>query len=176
MRAFLLTTAFAALLVACSPPAQQQTERPDTPPGPTTVACNEVAPDAARQVAVGDEVVAAAAVADLRGGSIAPGTYDLTSATRIGAATGWTGTRAVALEVSEAQNGGVTFNWAGAETGGETDRWTATFTEAPQPRVAYTCGRMGEVGADFAAQGNVLQLHLQDGASGQLALQFQRRS
>lgn len=175
MRAFLLTTAFVALLAACSPPAQQ-TERPETSPGPTTVACNDVAPDAARQIAVGEEVVTAAAAADLRGGSIAPGTYDLTSASRIGSATGWTGTRAVALEVSEGESGGVTFNWAGAETGGATDRWTATFTEAPQPRLAYTCGRMGEVAADFAAQSNALQLRLQDGAGGQLALQFQRRS
>jgi hypothetical protein len=175
MRAFLLTTAFVALLAACSPPAQQA-ERPDTPPGPTTVACNDVAPDAARQVSVGEEVVTAAAASDLRGGTIAPGTYDLVSATRVGAASGWSGTRAVALAVSEDQNGGVTFDWAGAEPNGETDRWTATFTEAPQPRIAYTCGRMGEVAADFASQNNVLQLRLQDGASGQLALQFQRRS
>lgn len=175
MRAFLLTTAFVALLTACSPPAQQ-TERPDTPPGPTTVACNDVTPDAARQVAVGEEVVTAAAAADLRGGSIVPGTYDLASASRIGSATGWTGTRAVALEVSEGESGAVTFNWAGAEAGGATDRWTATFTETPQPRLAYTCGRMGEVAADFAAQSNALQLRLQDGAGGQLALQFQRRS
>lgn len=175
MRAFLLTTAFAALLAACSPPAERS-ERPETPPAPTTVACNDVAPDAARQVAVGEEMATAAAAAELRGGSIAPGTYDLTSASRIGAATGWNGTRAVALAVSEAQNGSVTFNWAAAETGGATDRWTATFTEAPQPRLAYTCGRMGEVAADFAAQGAALQLRLQDGAGGQLALHFQRRS
>ena len=175
MRALLLTTAFAALLVSCSPPAQQ-TDRPDTPPGPAAVACNDVGPDATRQVAVGEEVATTAAAADLRGGSIAPGTYDLTSASRIGAATGWSGTRAVALEVSEAQDGGVTFNWAGAAPGGDADRWTATFTEAPQPRLAYTCGRMGEVAAAFAAENNALQLRLQDGAGGQLALQFQRRS
>ena len=90
---------------------------------------------------------------------------------------GWRpSTRAVALEVSEGQSGSVTFDWAGAETGGATDRWTATFTEAPQPRLAYTCGRVGQVAADFAAQNNALQLRLQDGAGGQLALQFQRRS
>jgi hypothetical protein len=173
MRAFLLTTAFVALLTACSPPAQQS-DRPERP-GPTTVACNDVTPDATRQVAVGEQVVAAAAASDLRGGTIAPGTYDLISASRVGAATGWNGTRAVALAVSEAQNGSVTFNWAGAETGRDTDRWTASFTEAPQPRLAYTCGRMGEVGAAFAAESNALQLRLQDGAGGQLALQFQRR-
>jgi hypothetical protein len=174
MRRFLLTTAVAALLAACTPPASQQ-DRPDTPPGPQVVACNDVSPDAARQVAVGEEVAVAAAAADLRGGTIAPGTYDLTRATRVGAATGWSGTRAVALEVSEDQAGAVTFNWAGAASGGETDRWTATFTEAPQPRLAYTCGRAGEVPAEFAAESNALQLRLQDGASGQLALEFQRR-
>lgn len=175
MRAFLATTAFVALLVACSPPAQQ-TERPETPPGPTTIACNDVAPDASRQVAVTEEVVTAAAASDLRGGTIAPGTYDLVSAMRVGSATGWTGTRAVALAVSEDQAGAVTFNWAGADTSGETDTWTATFTEAPQPRLAYTCGRIGEVAAEFAARNNALQLRLQDGAGGQLALEFQRRS
>lgn len=176
MRRFLLTTAIVALLGACTPPSSQQQDRPDTPPGPQTVACNDVAPDAARQVAVGEEQVAAAAAADLRGGSITPGTYDLTRATRVGAATGWSGTRAVALQVSEDQSGAVTFNWAGSPTSGETDRWTATFTEAPQARLAYTCGRAGEVPAEFAAQSNTLQLRLQDGASGQLALEFQRRS
>lgn len=176
MRAFLMTTAFVALLAACSPPAQQQAERPSEPPGPTVIACNDVTPNATRQVRVGEEVVTAAAASDLRGGSIAPGTYDLVSATRVGGATGWNGTRAVSLAVSEDQSGGVTFNWAGAEAGGETDRWTATFTEAPQPRITYSCGRIGEVAADFAAQNNVLQLRLQDGASGQLALHFERRS
>lgn len=175
MRAFLLTTVVVSLLAACSPPTQQA-ERPDTPPGPTTIACNEVTPNASRQVSVGEEVVTAAAASDLRGGSITPGTYDLVTATRIGAATGWRGTRAAALEVSEDENGGVTFNWAGTEAGSINDRWTATFTEAPQPRMTYTCGRVGEVAADFAAQNNTLQLRLQDGAQGQLALEFQRRS
>ncbi|MEZ5960417.1 MAG: hypothetical protein R3C30_08310 [Hyphomonadaceae bacterium] len=175
MRAFLLTTALVAGLAACSPPTQQA-DRPDTPPGPTTIACNDVAPNASRQVTVSDEVVTAAAASDLRGGSITPGTYDLVSAMRVGSATGWNGTRAVALSVSEDQSGAVTFNWAGAEPGGETDRWTATFTETPQPRMSYTCGRVGEIAAQFAAQNNILQLRLQDGASGQLALEFQRRS
>jgi hypothetical protein len=176
MRAFLVTTAFVALLAGCTPPAQQEADRPSTPPGQTVVACNDVTPDAGRQVGIGEEVVTAAAASDLRGGSITPGTYDLVSATRVGAATGWSGTRAVALNVSEAQTGGVTFNWAGADPGGQADRWTATFTETPQPRIAYTCGRVGEVAADFAAQNNRLQLRLQDGAQGQLALEFERRS
>ena len=176
MRKFLISAAAITLLAACTPPAQQQADRPGTPPGPTTVACNDVTPDAARQISVGEEVVTAAAASDLRGGSIAPGTYDLVNATRVGGATGWTGTRAVALAVTEAPSGGVTFNWAGSEPGGDTDRWTASFTETPQVRVTYSCGRVGEVAADFAAQSNTLQLRLQDGASGQLALEFQRRS
>ncbi len=175
MRSFLLTTAVVALLAACAPPASQQ-ERPETPPGPTVVACNEVAPNASQQVTVGEPVAAVAAASDLRGGSITPGTYDLVRATRVGSATGWNGTRAIALNVSEDQAGAVTFNWAGAAPGGEVDRWTAGFTETPQPRISYTCGRAGEVAAEFAAQANALQLRIQDGASGQLELEFQRRS
>lgn len=174
MRAFLFSTAAAALLAACTPPAPQQ-ERPETPPGPTVVACNDVAPDMARQISVEEAVAAAAAAADLRGGSIAPGTYDLVRASRIGAATGWSGTLAVALAVTEDPAGAVTFNWAGAAPAGETDRWTASFTDTPQPRITYTCGRSGEVAADFAAQANALQLRLPDGANGQLSMEFQRR-
>jgi hypothetical protein len=156
------------LLSPCSQGARRRRSKKQIgrrhPPGQTVVACNDVTPDAGRQVGIGEEVVTAAAASDLRGGSITPGTYDLVSATRVGAATGWSGTRAVALNVSEAQTGGVTFNWAGADPGGQADRWTATFTETPQPRIAYTCGRVGEVAADFAAQNNRLQLRLQDGA------------
>lgn len=174
MRSFLLSTAVVALLASCSPPAAT-TERPETPPGPTIAACNDVTPDASRQVAVGEPVAAAAAASDLRGGSITPGTYDLVRATRVGAATGWRGTRAVALDVTEDQAGAVTFNWAGAAQGSEMDRWTASFTDTPQPRIRYTCGRAGEVAAEFAAQSNALQLRIQDGASGQLALDFERR-
>lgn len=173
MRSFMLTAAAVALLAACSPPASQ--ERPQTPPGPAVVACNDVAPNVAQQVAVSEEVVTAAAASDLRGGAIAPGTYDLTRAMRVGGATGWSGTRAVALQVTEDEAGVVTFNWAGATTETVNDRWTATFSETPQPRMTYTCGRAGDVPAEFAAQGAVLQLRLQDGASGQLALDFQRR-
>ncbi len=174
MRTFLLTTAVVALLGACTPPAQQP-DRPDTPPGPQATACNDVAPNASRQIGVEDAVAATAAASDLRGGSIAPGNYDLVRATRIGAATGWDGTRAVALAVSEDEAGAVTFNWAGAAPGGETDRWTASFTETPQPRVSYTCGRMGEVPAEFAAAQTSLQLRLPDGAGGQLSMDFERR-
>lgn len=175
MRKILMTAAIAALLAACSPPASQDTTEAPTPP-PTVVACNTVAPDSSRQVAVGEEVVVTAAAADLRGGAIAPGVYDLTRATRVGSPTGWNGTRAVALEVAEDANGAVTFNWAGAPPQGEVDRWTATFAEAPSPRIAFTCGRMGDVEADFAAQGNTLQLRLPDGARGSLLLNFERRA
>jgi hypothetical protein len=112
----------------------------------------------------------------LRGGAIAPGVYDLVSATRIGAATGWSGALAVALDVSESETGAVTFNWSSLAPDGASDTWTATLTEAPQPRLAYTCGRIGEVGAEFEAEADTLELRLQDGAGGRLALVFQRRA
>jgi len=173
MRKVIVLTAAAALLLGCSPPSQSS----NTPSAhaPVIAACNSVAPDRQRQIAVGDALAEAAAAADLRGGAIAPGVYDLTRAARLGAATGWTGTRAVALEVSEAETGGVTFNWAGAGPDGVLDTWTATFTDTPEPKLTYTCGRIGEVAADFAAHANALQLRLPDGANGQLALDFQRR-
>jgi hypothetical protein len=174
MRKFLVSVAVTAMLAACSPPAQDTAETPEPPPA--MVACNDVAPDAARQVAVGAEVVTAAAAADLRGGAIAPGTYDLDSATRVGSPTGWSGTRAVALDVSEASPGMVTFNWAGAAPGGPVDSWTAAFTETPQPHMTFSCGRIGDADVDFAAQGNTLQLRLPDGANGALLLTFEKRA
>src|SRR5262245_19751978 len=173
MRVILFSAAAAATLLACTPPAQ----RPETPPEqpPTVVACNSVTPDASRQVSVEDAAATAETAADLRGGAIAPGVYDLVTAARIGAATGWSGTRAVALEVSESEAGGVAFNWAGAAPGGEVDRWTAAFTDMPQPRLSYSCGRTGDVTAEFATQPNRLVLRLPDGGEGRLALTFQRR-
>jgi hypothetical protein len=175
MRTFLIATTALALLAACTPPASQQ-ERPDAPPAPDVIACNDVAPDASRQIGVEDAAAAATAVSDLRGGAITPGVYDLVRATRLGSATGWRGTRAVALAVSEDETGAVSFNWAGAAPGGEVDRWTATFTDTPQPRMTYTCGRAGEVPAEFAATATSLQLRLPDGANGRLAMDFERRS
>lgn len=112
----------------------------------------------------------------MRGGPIAPGAYDLTSAQRIGAATGWSGTRAVALDVAEEATGAVSLRWAGAPPQGDTDRWNATLTDTPEPRLTYTCGRMGEVAADFSATAGELQLRLPDGAGGSLHMTFARRS
>jgi hypothetical protein len=175
MRRLLATVAVIAFAAACTPPAQQQTDRPNAPSGPQVQACNEVAPDARRQIGIDDETIVAAAASDLRGGAITPGTYDLTRAMRVGQATGWRGTQAVALAVSEDPSGGVTFNWAGQPAGGDTDRWTANFTDTPQPRLSYTCGRMGEVAAEFSAVGDTLTLRLPDGANGQLSMDFQRR-
>ena len=173
----LAIAASGALLAACS---RSETSREDPSAAPTTTpaiaACNSVTPDAARQVAVEDGAAIAVAASDLRGGSISPGLYDLTAASRIGAATGWTGTRAVALEVSEAADGQVAFNWAGAAPSGDADRWSASFSETPQPRLTYSCGRIGDVPLEFSAETTVLTLRLQDGAGGQLALTFSRRS
>jgi hypothetical protein len=170
----LILLSLVAALAACGQPRQETPTEADAPaPTPAVVACNQVAPDAGKMVSVQDPLAAAAAVADLRGGRIAPGTYDLVSATRVGQPTGWPGQNAVALQVDEAQSGEVTFNWASTRAD---DRWTATFAEAPAPSLTFTCGRMGTVGADFAVAGTNLQLRLPDGASGSLDLTFAPRS
>ncbi|GAM98371.1 hypothetical protein U91I_02004 [alpha proteobacterium U9-1i] len=165
----------ATALAACSPPSNTASEAPPRPETPQVAACNNVAPDLNKLVSVQNEVVtAAAALADLSGGRIVPGLYDLTSATRIGGATGWAGQRAVSLDVTES-NGAVVFNWAGAAASGEVDTWTANFTDTPQVRLTYTCGRMGDVEGAFTAEPNELTLRLTDGASGALLLGFERR-
>lgn len=174
MRRLLFSTALAAVLMACTPPSQQTTDAPDTP-APQVQACNTITPDNARMVRIEEAQAVAAAAADLPGGPITPGLYDLTRAVRIGQATGWQDARAVALEVSES-GGGVTFQWAGAPASGEVDRWTATFTDTPSPRLSYTCGRIGDVSPDFTANGNALQLRIPDGANGSLLLDFARRA
>lgn len=168
----------AALLIAvaaCSPPQQNKTETPPAPE-PQEIACNAVTPDVAKQVAI-TEAPAAAAASDLRGGRITPGIYDLSVAQRIGQATGWNGARAVALEVTEdSATGTVTLNWAGTTSTSVTDRWTATLTEAqPQASLTYSCGRVGEVSADFVAADRALDLRVADGANGALQLSFMRR-
>lgn len=173
MRKLLLGVALAAFVTACQPPAQRPEAPAETPP--TVAACNAATPDATRQVTIEDELAVAAAAPDLRGGRIAPGVYDLTRAVRIGGATGWSGTRAVALDVTENPTGGVTFNWAGRGADGAVDTWTASFAEAPSPRLSYTCGRIGDIDAEFMAANNMLQLRLPDGADGRLQLDFQRR-
>lgn len=160
-------------LVACTPPAPEQPETPASTP-PAVAACNAVAPDLSRLVSVTDGEPASTPAAELRGGRIAPGTYDLVSAARISGATGWSGARAVALEIAEG-DAGVVINWAGAEPGGRIDTWTASLTEAPRARLAFTCGRIGEVDASFSAQADTLELRIQDGASGALHMSFTRR-
>lgn len=177
MRQRLMLAAAALALAACSPPSGRNEAPPapgdQLPPG--VVACNDVAPNMAQLVNV-QEPVAAAAAASLRGGPIAPGTYDLVSATRIGQATGWADPRAAALAVAESAEGAVTFNWASAPAGGVADRWTADFTDTPAARVTYTCGRVGAVDAEFAVDGNTLRLRLPDGGAGSLDLVLTRRS
>jgi hypothetical protein len=172
----MITSALACLVVACSPPAQQQTETPPAQP-PAVQACNALQPDLTKPVRVEEQAATAAAVADLRGGVISPGVYDLTRAVRIGRATGWAGERAVALSIAEEPNGPLTFNWAGAAPDGAVDSWTASFTDvAQQGQLTYTCGRSGEVLAGFAVSDNTLQLRIPDGANGALQLEFQRRA
>ncbi|MGE3867544.1 MAG: hypothetical protein AB7G04_11575, partial [Hyphomonadaceae bacterium] len=72
MRKFLTSAALAALLAACSPPAQNQTPTPDGP-APQVQACNTVAPDMARLVRIEEAPAIAAAASDLPGGPISPG-------------------------------------------------------------------------------------------------------
>lgn len=176
MRRLLFSAACAALLIACSPPAQQA-DAPASEPAAQVQACNDVAPDLARMVGIEAQMATAAAASDLRGGAIAPGVYDLTRAVRIGQATGWQGERAVALEVTESAEGGTAFDWAGAAPGGDIDRWTASFSDAGEhPIMSYTCGRIGDVALEFTAQANALTLRVPDGANGTLHLEFQRRS
>ena len=175
MRSLFVTAALTALVIACSPPTQREAEAPPSE-SPQVQACNDVAPDMGRLVRV-EEELAVAAAADLRGGAIAPGLYDLTRAMRVGQAPGWQGERAVALSVAEDAAGVVAFNWASTPSGGgETDRWTATFSDAGEhPTLSYTCGRMGSVAAEFTAEPNALTLRLPDGANGSLQLDFARR-
>lgn len=176
MRNLLIAVSLVALVAACQPPSSQQPQG-ETPTAetPQVQACNDVAPNMQRAVSVQESTAVASVAADLRGGRVAPGTYDLASATRIGSATGWQGARAVALDVSES-DAGTQFNWASTPAGGgDTDRWTATFTDATQAGLSYTCGRAGNVAVEFTAQPNALTLRVPDGANGSLQLDFQRR-
>jgi hypothetical protein len=163
----------AAALAACSPPASKAPDAPEAPP-PAIAACNTLAPDFTKLVSVQDEAAAALPSADLRGGPLTPGTYDLVRAVRIGASTGWTGGRAAVLEIAEG-DAGVVFNWAGGAQSEPLDTWTASFVDGPQARVTYTCGRIGAVNAAFVAQPDALDLRIDDGAAGALHMVFEKR-
>lgn len=138
------------------------------------ISCNDVAPDAAQAVTLGDEVAVAAVVADLRGGRVTPGTYDLVRGARLGPA-GWQGARAVALDVREAEAGTI-FNWASIAPGGETERWTAGFIDAPSGHLTFTCGRSGGADIGFSAEASGLRLHISEAGGGALYLVFARRN
>lgn len=176
MRRLLLAAACIATLASCSPPAQETSQAPAAEVPPVTAACNALEPDLANAVTLEGEVAVAAAVADLRGGRITPGTYDLASGNRIGGAAGWQGARAMTLDVNESDAGAM-FDWASAAPGGEVERWTAGFTEAPSPRLTYTCGRSGGADVAFTAEPNGLRLRVtEDGETGSLYLVFVRRN
>jgi hypothetical protein len=160
-------------LAACSPQPAQAPDVPEAPP--EIAACNGLAPDAGRLVAVQDEAAAMLPAADmLRGGPIRPGAYDLVSAVRIGAATGWSGQQAVALGVAESE-AGVELNWSSVGEDGARDSWTATLTDTPEVRLTYSCGRIGAVSGAFLAEPDALNLRLDDGANGALHTVFLRR-
>lgn len=174
---FITFAAVAALLAACSPPSNTKQGEAPTPDTPIVAACNQVVPDLTQVVTLGDDVAVASSVADLRGGRVAPGTYDLISGGRLGGAAGWQGGRAVALEVSESE-AGTMFNWASAPSGGgDAERWTAGFIDAPQGHLTFTCGRSGGADVDFTAEANGLRLQVpEDGGTGSLYLVFSRRT
>lgn len=174
MRTLLYSAVAALALAACSPPASKGPAQSPADDAPSAVACNELAPNTARPVALEGEVAVAAAVSDLRGGRITPGTYDLVSGNRIGGAVGWSGVRAIALDVSESE-AGTTFNWAAAAPGEETERWTAGFLDAPGPHLTFTCGRSGGADLAFTAEANGLRLRMPEGDAGALYLVFVRR-
>lgn len=168
MRVLLFTAALA--LGACSPP-------PSRPPeAPLAIVCNDVAPNPAQAITLGDETAAAAAIADLRGGRVAPGTYDLVAGNRIGAAAGWQGARAVALDAREAEAGTI-FNWASAAPSGETERWTAGFIDVPSGHLTFTCGRSGGADISFSAEADALRLQMpEQSGAGSFYLVFARRN
>lgn len=167
--------AFAALLAlaACSQPPQMAEEapRPDVEP---IAPCSTLIPDLSKQVTIEDEAAAALPAASLRGGPINPGIYDLVRAVRIGGATGWNGQRAVVLQIAETDDG-VVLNWSAAAPHGPPDTWTATLGGEGEARLAYTCGRIGEVDAGFTTSAEALDLRIDDGADGALHMVFARR-
>lgn len=176
MRRILLLAAVA--LAACQPPSPRtRTETP--PPTATTVAaCNDVAPDATKQVTLQTQPLAAVALAEgLDGGPIAPGTYDLASGNVADGAPAWTSPNAVALNVSEA-GGAVTFNYAALPSaGGDAERWTATFREGPPAGLSFSCGRTGDAPITFEAQGQNLRLMIPAaGGTGSVFYNFVRRA
>lgn len=177
MKRVLVLSGLALLLLACSPAQRPRGEVAQADQQPQVQACNDVVPNRTRLVSVEDQGPVSTLVGELRGGAVTPGLYELRRAVRIGQATGWQGERAVALQVTESDAGVLTFNWAGAAANGEIDRWTATFSDTqPQARLSYSCGRIGDVDATFAADANALQLRLPDGGNGSLQLNFARRS
>lgn len=176
MRRILLLAAVA--LAACQP-TSPQTKAEAPPPAPTTVAaCNDVAPDASKQVTLQSQPLAAAALAEgLDGGPVTPGTYDLASGNVADGAPAWTSSQAVALNVTEA-GGVVTFNYAALPSGGgDADRWTAAFREGPPAGLSFSCGRSGEAPITFEAQGQNLRLMIPAaGGTGSVFYNFVRRA
>lgn len=176
MRRMLLAAA-AATLAACTPPTPQSTTTATTtaPPAPTPVACNSLAPDLSKPVRLTPPPVAVAALPDLPGGPIRPGTYDLTAGNVLDGAPEWTMDRFVALDVSESDDG-VVFNWVSTTREGDTQRWTATFHEGPPAQLSFTCGRQGDIAVHGEATDARLTLRMPDpSGSGADNLVFAKR-
>ncbi|MGE3141870.1 MAG: hypothetical protein AB7L65_00985 [Hyphomonadaceae bacterium] len=158
----LIAPAAALLLFACSQPAQTPAAPPPTagPAQTPTLACNDVAPDAAAPVQVEAGALAAAALPpDLPGGPITPGVYDLRRIQAVDDAPAWTANRPAALAVTEGPDG-VVFNWADAPAGAAPDRWTASFREGPPAQLNFSCGRSGAAPIAFSASAAELRQRL----------------
>ena len=171
MRALFVTTALAAL-AACAPPASQATHTSATSTRRAAV-CNRVSPDLTKLVLLGERPLALAH-AELLGGPLAPGVYDLSGGYVSGGAPSWRVTRAAALEVVET-GVGERLNYA-SMSNNVLERWSATFHEGPPTTIDYTCGHSGRQVVTFQAQAQQLQLRVPDPSGvGEQTLIFTRR-
>lgn len=175
----ILFAASIAVLAACQPASAPPTSDTTTAqtPAPAVVSCNEVAPDASKQVLIASlPPAAAAALADnLRGGPLSPGTYDLTSGIVQGGATGWTQARAVAVDIADTDAGTV-LNYAEAG-GGDVTRWTANFNNASPATLTFTCGRTGQATVQYQSNANELRLSMPaESGAGSYYMTFAKRA
>lgn len=169
----LILFAAAAALAACTPPSQTTSVETTEPTTTVQTACNTLTPDPTKRVQLTQDN-AAAALADLAGGPITPGAYDLANGSVGAGASAWPMPRAVALDVAETANGTV-FNYASDDPADP--RWTATLREGPPSAIEYTCGRIGNAEITFAATPTQLRLRM-PGSNGEgfTTLVFAKRS
>lgn len=183
MRQLLILSAFivvASCQPATSPTApstSDQTTTSTSTSAPSSVACNDLAPDPAHSVLIASLPPAAgrALAGNLNGGPLTPGTYDLTSGVVQDGATRWTEARAVALSVADGDSGAV-LNYAEAQNGA-TARWSANFSDTPSPTLTFTCGRSGQAAITYEASSNELRMSIPaENGVGRFFMVFAKRS